>query len=350
LKPNIIKKKEKPAIRRILVIRFSSIGDIVLTTPVIRALKRHYPEAELHFLVKKAFRQVVLNNPYIDTIHTYDKEDTDATIRSLQAYQFDFVADLQKNFRSRKITGALGKPSASFPKLNIRKWLYTSFKLNTLPDKSVVDRYFSAVKKLKVTNDGAGLDYFIPVEQQTVQDDIPMSHWAGFVGCVIGGSFATKKFPVHKWIEFVNICLYPVILLGGPDDRDEGNEIAAACPGKVYNACGKFNLTESADLVKRAKVVVSNDTGLMHIAAAFKKPIVSLWGNTTPWLGMFPYYGFNDLTTNIAPLLAIEEVQGLSCRPCSKLGYARCPKKHFRCMNDIDVKQVAADVEKLWKF
>ncbi len=343
----LFNKKEKPTIKRILIIRFSSIGDIVLTTPVIRAVKRRYPDAALHFLTKKNFKQVTIYNPFIDTIHTLE-EDIDITINELKKYKFDYIADLQKNFRSRRIVDALNVPSASFPKLNIRKWLYTNFKINTLPNRSIVERYFEAVKKIGVTNDGEGLNYFIPEEKETKQDDIPMSHWAGYVGCVIGGSFATKKMPVQKWQEFVAKCPYPVILLGGPEDCEEGEQIVLQQEGKVYNACGKFNLTESADLVRRARVVVTNDTGLMHVAAAFKKPIVSLWGNTTPQMGMFPYYGFNDLKENIAPQLEIVEVNNLSCRPCSKLGHKQCPKKHFKCMNNIAIDQIVSTVERFW--
>jgi len=342
------KKKLPPPIQRILIIRFSSIGDIVLTTPIIRNLKKKYPEAELHFLIKKNFRTVIAGNPHIDVIHELD-QDLNAVIHQLRNIHFDYVIDLQKNFRSARVRRAIAARSFTFPKLNIQKWLYVNFKWNTLPDKSIVKRYFKAVEPLGVKNDGAGLDYDIAEEKATKQDDIPMGHWVGFVGCVIGGSFATKKFPIEKWSVLLPLIPYPIILLGGPEDREAGNLIAAGMEGKVYNACGKFNLTESAHLVKRAKVIVSNDTGLMHIAAAWQKPIVSLWGNTTPWLGMFPYYGYNDISHTVAPQSVIIENNNLSCRPCSKIGYYTCPKKHFRCMNDLNENEIAKNVIKLWE-
>lgn len=334
---------------KLLVIRFSSIGDIVLTTPVLRSIRRQYPEAEIHFLVKQSFKSVIVNNPNIDVIHTLDK-DINETIAGLKCYKFDHIIDLHKNLRTMRVIKALKAPVLSFDKLNFRKWLYVNFKWKVMPDKSIVERYFEGMQPLKLKNDGAGLDFFIPENLKTKQDDIPMGHWSGFVGCVIGGSYATKKMPVEKWKQLVAQCPFPIILLGGPEDRDEGNEIATADSSKVYNACGKFNITESADLVKRAKVVVTNDTGLMHIAAAFKKPIVSLWGNTTPELGMFPYYGFNNLNQNLSPLSITMEVKDLSCRPCSKIGYDSCPKKHFKCMNDLDVAQIVSQVEKFWKL
>lgn len=333
---------------KLLVIRFSSIGDIVLTTPVLRCICRQYPDAEIHFLVKQQFKPVIAYNPYIDIIHTLDK-DLNENIEELKQIKFDYVIDLHKNLRTLRVKKALKARSFTFDKLNFRKWLYVNFKWKVMPDKSIVDRYFEGLKELKIKNDGQGLDYFIPENLQTSQDDIPMGHWAGFVGCVIGGSYSTKQLPVAQWKEFVQQCPYPVILLGGPEDRDAGNEIAATDPAKVYNACGKFNITESADLVKRAKVVVSNDTGLMHIAAAFKKPVVSLWGNTTPEMGMFPYYGFNNLNQNVSQLSVMMEVKGLSCRPCSKIGFDKCPRKHFKCMKNIPVDLIVENVKRLWK-
>ncbi len=342
------KKKIKPPVQRILVIRFSSIGDIVLTTPVMRNIKRAYPDVELHFLIRKNFSAVLAGNPYIDVVHELDK-DLNGVIDHLKKIHFNYVIDLQKSFRSLRVRNALGVKSFTFPKLNIQKWLYTNFKWNALPDESIVNRYFKAVSKLGIRNDGAGLDYFIPAEKETKQDDIPMGHWAGFVGCVIGGSFATKKFPVDKWKALLQLIPYPVVLLGGPEDREDGQLIMAGNEGKVYNACGKFNLTESAHLVQRAKVIVTNDTGLMHIAAAWQKPIISLWGNTTPWLGMFPYYGYNDIQHTVALQSVTMEVTNLSCRPCSKIGYPDCPKKHFRCMNDLDENEIAKNVIKLWE-
>lgn len=333
---------------KILIIRFSSIGDLVLTTPVIRCLKKKYPDAHITLLIKKQFRQVMEYNPHIDRLEIFEG-DLKGTIQLLKKENFDFVIDLQKSFRSRKIKKSLGKAWFSFPKLNFRKWLYVRLKLNLMPDKSVVTRYFEAVKALKVSNDGRGLDFFIPDECKTKLEDIPTGHLSGFVACVIGGSFFTKRFPVQKWQEFVKKSDYPLVLLGGPEDREAGEEIAKANPGKVYNACGKFSLLESADLVQRSRVVISNDTGLMHIAAAFQKPIISLWGNTAPDMGMFPYYGQNNLKTQPSPLSVIMENKGLSCHPCSKLGYDQCPKGHFKCMNDLSIIKIQSAVHQFWK-
>lgn len=334
---------------KVLIVRFSSIGDIVLTTPVLRCIRQQRPDAQIHFLTKAAFRAVVAHNPYIDKIH-YLEDDLQRSIEELEKERFDYVADLHNNLRTLRVKKALNVGETySFPKLNIRKWLLVNLKWQLMPDKSIVERYFEALKPMGIRNDGRGLDYFIPEQARTGNEDIPLSHWAGgFVGCVIGGSYNTKKLPVEQWQKFCALTEYPIILLGGPEDREEGQRIAAQDPLRIYNACGKFNLNESADLVRRARVIVSNDTGLMHVAAAFGKPIVSLWGNTVPEFGMFPYYGSNNLNDRVSPLSVLAENKGLYCRPCSKLGYDSCPKRHFKCMKDIDIESVVNHVKKFW--
>jgi ADP-heptose:LPS heptosyltransferase len=332
---------------KILVIRFSSIGDIVLTTPVVRCLKLQKPHAEVHYLTKSAFRSIIETNPYIDKFH-FLEENLDEVIEELRKEKFDVIIDLHKNLRTLKVKKALNVQSYSYNKLNTQKWLLVNFKINFMPDQSIVERYMETVKPLGVHNDGKGLDYFIPSSVSVTNKDVPMSHWAGYVGCVIGGSYNTKKLPVEKWEEFISHVPFPVLLLGGPEDRDEGRNIAAMDPIKIYNACGKFNLNESAWLIEKARVVVSNDTGLMHMAAAFKKPVISLWGNTSADMGMFPYYGNNNLKTNPAPLSHIMEFETLYCHPCSKLGYNRCPKGHFKCMRDLDMKNAADAVKTYW--
>lgn len=333
---------------KVLVIRFSSIGDIVLTTPVVRCLKQKYPEAEVHYLTKQAYGPMLINNPFVDKIF-YLQDNLAEVVELLKKEKYDHVVDLHNNVRTLRVKKALKvKNTYAFPKLNLKKWLLVNLKVNMMPDKSIVERYFEAVRPMDVLNDGKGLDYFLPEEKRLTNKDIPMSHWGGFVGCVIGGSYNTKKLPVAQWKKFCELVPYPVMLLGGPEDKHEGLEIAEQDPIKIYNSCGKFNLNESAELVKYAKVIVSNDTGLMHIAAAFQKPIISLWGNTSPEMGMFPYYGYNNLKDRVPSQLVLMENKTISCHPCSKLGYNRCPKGHFKCMNELDMPLAVEQVKRLW--
>lgn len=336
----------------ILFIRFSSIGDIVLTTPVIRCLKQQMPHVEVHYLTKASFKSILQANKYIDHLHCLDKNNYVELINTLKNEEYDYIFDLHKNLRSlhfkRKIRASKTIIN-SFPKLNIQKWLLTNLKIHMMPDKSIVERYMETVRPLGIKNDGQGLDCFIPEEVKVSNKDIPMSHWAGYVACVIGGSYSTKRLPVEQWKKFCEIIPYPVMLLGGPEDRDAGDAICAQDNIKIYNACGKFSLAESAALVGFSKVIVSNDTGLMHIAAAYKKPVISLWGNTSPEMGMFPYYGYNDLKSNISPLSIMIEHKSLKCHPCSKIGYDKCPKGHFKCMKELSMEEVCEHVQNFWK-
>ncbi len=321
---------------KFLIIRFSSIGDIVLTTPVIRCLKKQVPGAEVHFLTRDSFRDVVAHNPYIDKVHVL-AHSWELMLEELKTEAYDYIIDLHRNTKTRRLKKQLQKKAFSFFKLNIRKYIYTAFKVNTLPQLHIVDRYLKTVESFGAKNDGAGLDYFISKQEETKKEDIPGSHYAGYIACVIGAAHGTKRWPVHKWKEFCRQLDHPIILLGGKEDAVNGDDIAATDPVKVYNACGKFKLNESADLIRKAKMVITHDTGLMHIAAAYRKPILSLWGNTVPSFGMYPYYGnrYTDVQS-----FDILQVNKLWCRPCSKIGYDKCPLGHFKCMEKITTLEV----------
>ncbi len=328
---------------KILIIRFSSIGDIVLTTPVIRCI-RQQTGAELHLLTKESFRSVVEHNPHIAKVHAIRKQVREA-LPALRAERFDFVVDLHRNLRSLQVKLALGVPSKSFDKLNWEKWLLVNLRMNRLPALHIVDRYMAAAAPLGVHNDGLGLDYFIPEEDEAaafrfLQERLPgpsgspLPHPA-FIAVVTGAAHATKRLPEDRIIELCRLLPLPAVLLGGPEEQAQGERIAAQAGPHVINACGMLKLNQSAAVVKHAAKVVTHDTGLMHIAAAFRKEIISIWGNTVPEFGMTPYYPAGmDKNTSM-------EVSGLPCRPCSKIGYADCPKGHFRCMRKIDLKVVA---------
>jgi ADP-heptose:LPS heptosyltransferase len=322
-------------VKKILIIRFSSIGDIVLTSPVVRCVKQQL-DCQLHFLAKKSFFPVLKSNPYIDKIHLLDG-DFNELATELKKEKFDFIIDLHNNLRTKRIKWKLGIPSSAFPKLNLEKWLLVNFKINRMPEVHIVDRYFRAAEQLGVKNDMKGLDYFIPEEDEINLTALPESHRNGYIGFVIGGQHSTKKLPDEKIVSICSKLNMPIVLLGGKEDIPSGEKIASFTGReKVFNACGKFSLNQSASLVKQAAKIITHDTGLMHIAAAFKKDIVSVWGNTVPEFGMYPYLpGENS---------HIAEVRGLPCHPCSKIGYDKCPKKHFYCMKLIDEQEI---VEKI---
>jgi ADP-heptose:LPS heptosyltransferase len=322
-------------VAKFLIIRFSSIGDIVLTTPVIRCLRNRYPDAEIHFLTKYAFKSIVAHNPYIDKVHTLG-DSFELMLHELANEGYDYIIDLHHNLRTLRIKRFLKNVrSFSFNKLNVEKFILTNLKINTLPKKHIVDRNLECIAMLGVVNDGLGLDYFIPAKDNLKNEDIPTAHMHGYIAVVIGAALATKKLPLHKLIELCTAIEHPIILLGGKEDYEDGKAIAEADEIKIYNACGKFNLNESADLVKKSKLVITHDTGLMHIAAALQRPIISVWGNTVPAFGMYPYYGKRS-----SMHYDVVETDKLWCRPCSKIGYKKCPLKHFNCMEKIDVNDI----------
>ncbi|MCC6411420.1 MAG: glycosyltransferase family 9 protein [Saprospiraceae bacterium] len=309
---------------KILVLRFSSIGDIVLTTPVVRCLHEQ-SGAEVHFLCKKPFASLFEGNPHLHRCWTFEK-DVNEVIKDLRKEKFDFIADLHHNLRSLRVKLALRRPSASFNKRNWEKWLLVNLHINRMPDEHIVQRYMATVKQLGVRYDGRGLDFFIRPENEVSPQDLPPHP---FVAVVIGAAHATKRLTDPQITELCTSLKLPIVLLGGKEDAARGASIAEQAGPHVSNFCGKLNLQQSASVIKQAATVCTHDTGLMHMAAALNKNMVSVWGNTVPAFGMTPFYP--EVSDAKHTLM---EVKNLSCRPCSKIGYNVCPKGHFRCMVD----------------
>ena len=323
---------------KILVIRFSSIGDIVLTTPVLRCLKNQLDgDVEIHYLTKKQFATILENNPNVTKVYTIEKS-TNEVIENLKIESYDYIVDLHKNLRSSRIKKGLKALSFSFEKLNYQKWLLTNFKINKLPKIHIVQRYLNTVKGLGIENDNKGLEYYIPEKDEVNIVELPTTHQNGYIAFAIGAQHATKRLPQHKIIEICKKINQPIVLLGGKEDVTNATEITTACGNIIFNACGKFNLNQSASLVQQAKSIITHDTGLMHIAAALNVKTISVWGNTVPDFGMYPYFPENSKQFKIV------ENKNLSCRPCSKIGHDKCPKKHFKCMEDIDEEEIVMSV------
>lgn len=310
-----------------MIIRLSSIGDIVLTSPVVRCLKQQVEGAVVHFVTKTEYAPLLKANPYIDKLHLLE-EKLDGLLDELEAENFDYIIDLHQNLRSNRIKRRLQLPAFTVKKLNLRKWLLVNWKINRMPDQHIVDRYLETLSVFDVVNDGRGLDYFIPAGESFDLKNLPATFQDGYLAFVLAGTYVTKRLPPEKSAEICRRITCPVVLLGGKQEAETGEEIAARCGPRVLNLAGKTTLNESASLVKEARLVLTNDTGMMHMAAAFQKKILSFWGNTVPEFGMTPYQP--------DPASQIMQVENLGCRPCSKLGFERCPKKHFRCMNDIN--------------
>lgn len=321
--------------KRILIIRFSSIGDIILTTPVVRGLRSKYPNADIRFVTKPQFAELVEPNPHLNGVFKLEGGIKDLA-NELKAFNPDLVVDLHHNLRTRILKTLIGGKWLSFNKLNVEKWLTVNLKVNRLPDVHIVDRYLETVKSLGEEADGKGLDFFFPKDFES--PEILTGFENGFVAVVVGAKFKTKQLPKHKLIELCDGMKKPIMLIGGPEDKELADDICSNSGGQLHNGCGVYSIAQSAWMLKQADAVITHDTGVMHIAAAFNKKIVSVWGNTIPEFGMYPY---------LANESYLSEVSDLNCRPCSKIGYAKCPKGHFKCMEDQDIDKIISKTNQL---
>jgi len=300
-------------------------------------VKQQLPDTEIHFVTKKSFAMVTAENPYIDKFFYLD-DDLDGLITLFKNERYDHIVDLHNNFRSNKIKRMLGVKYSTIKKLSLQKILLTQLNINTMPGRHITLRSLDAVACLGVKDDGKGLDYFISSQDEVQPHDIPTSHVLGFLALVIGASYFTKKLPLHKLQALCAAIDFPIMLIGGPEDRLIGDAIAAADPVKIYNACGKFSLNESADLIRKSKFVISHDTGMQYIACAYKKKGLAIWGATSPALDVAPFFGSNANTDDIF----YENISvNTWCQPCSKYGEDHCPLGHFNCMEKQDVSGIA---------
>jgi ADP-heptose:LPS heptosyltransferase len=326
---------------KVLVIRFSSMGDIVLTTPVVRVLKTQLNDAEVHFAIQDKFSVLMESNPYINKVQILGRS-LQNFIKQLKGERYDYIIDLHHDLRTRIIKTALGVKAFSFNKLNLQNWLLVNLKINRLPNVHLVDRYLDTLKPLGLKADALGLDYFIPEKDNVPLDWLPPEFQKGYVAYAMDAQHNTKKLPIKRMIELCDKINKPIVLLGGKEDFEAAEVVREFFERPIqseyesgltelekktiiFNACGKFNVNQSASLIKNARYVFAHDTDSMHVAAAFKKEVFSIWGNTIPEFGMYPY----------RTRFTVLENKKADCRPCSKIGYAACPKGHFKCMNEI---------------
>ena len=315
---------------KVLVIRFSSIGDVVLTTPILRCLKEQ-KSCEVHYVVKKKYLQVLENNPHVDRFHTIERS-VKKIITDLKKEQFDFVFDLQNNLNSFRIKKKINSVYFTVNKKNWQKFLLIYLRWNVLND-HVVDRYFECISKAGFHNDNKGLDHYLPSDL-SVDYDISKS----FAVWCLGASHHKKKLTKEQIVEVCNGMVTPVVLIGGPNEKAIAEEISKKTVHPfVTNLCGSISLNESAYLVKKSAFVLTNDTGIMHIAAAYQKKIVSFWGCTKPSIGF-------------APLVTPEKSKMLLSKksnyPCSKHG-KYCRYGCRGCIKDIHPQEISKVVAEM---
>ena len=308
--------------KKILIVRFSSLGDILLTTPLIRSLKTKYKQLSIDFVIKNQFKDVVLNNPYINNVYSIKTfEETGKLKKILSNNKYDVVIDLQNNIRSRKLINDISQNIFRFTKPTLSKFLLVKFKINLLKEIIPIPiRYANSLPDFYP--DEEGLDLFLPTDITA-----KINKNADIIGLCPGSVHKTKMWPEEYFIKLGNLLVqngYEIVLFGGKSDR----EICAKISGKISNALDLSNdnkLYETSINMKQCKTVICNDSGLMHTAVASKVPVIALFGSTVKEFGFAPYKSKS---------LVIEN-NSLSCRPCSHIGLAKCPKKHFKCMKTL---------------
>lgn len=296
-----------------------------------------YEGVEIHYLTKNKFRSIVDSNPYITKVYGIDKS-TNEVIEELKSEQYHYIIDLHRNLRSARVKRALKELSFAFEKYNWEKWLYVNFGINKMPKEHIVDRYMATIARFNIQNDNKGLDFFIPDGKELKDDVLPESHRSGFIAIGIGAAHWRKKPRKEQYISLCNQLNFPIALVGGPAEKELGNEIVEATGHHVWNTAGTLSLNESASLVRQCKLIITPDTGIMHIASAFKKPIISIWGATVPDFGMYPYQNES--------LNEMIQADHLTKRPCSKLG-TKCKYKECRCIDELPLERVVAVAEEV---
>ena len=323
---------------KILIVRFSSLGDVVLSTPVPRLLRGKYPDSVIHFITKKEYCSVYYNNKSVDKVIEFNNNLYE-TILNLRREKYDLVIDLHNNLRSNFLKLFLIKPHLTYNKQFFRRWIYTNFKILTNID-HISTSYVNTLSKLDIFDDGKGLDFNVDKKEITKLNNYPLD-FSKCSAVVIGAKHFTKRLPEKKIIELCDKINGPVALIGGKQEMEIAenieiffnssntldNDIRNKLNKKtiIYNFCGKLSIQGSAGIIKLSKNVFTHDTGFMHIASALDKKIFVVFGSTHHNLGFYPYQ----------TSFSVIENKSLHCRPCTKIGLASCPVKHFKCMNDI---------------
>ena len=317
---------------KILVVRFSSIGDIILTTPILRCLKSQL-DCDIDFLTKRSYQNLLLSNTNIRDIYTLN-EKTNDTINFLRNKEYDIIIDLQSNLRSLNIRLGLKVKSFVVKKLNIKRYILIYFGINLL-NNHIVDRYFKTVRNLKVYNDNKGIDYILSNETK-----LKFKTDKDYISWCIGGTYEAKKLSVKQISSVINKLNTDVVLIGGAAEKKMAAEIIKnTISKKVLSFCGEISIEESALLIKKSKLFLTNDTGMMHIASAFNSPIISFWGCTKPSLG-FSAYMPNKKSENI--------IIEITKRPCSKHG-KNCRFQSKGCIKEIDYTTISKTITRLIK-
>lgn len=320
--------------KKILIIRLSSLGDILLATPLIRTFKKKYPHVKIDFLIKGQYKDVLLNNPFLENIILYceEKKKLNSLIDELKKTNYDLIIDLQNNRRSSFLTSKLNAKILKFNKRDFDKFLLVNFKINLMKNADTIPQRYANTVELKL--DDEGLDLFTSNKSSNLfEENIK------YIGFAPGSRHFTKMWLKEYYIELGNLLNqkgYKIALLGGKDDKNICSEISSKITDSI-NLSNDDDILQIAADMKKCLAVICNDSGLMHAACAVKIPVLTFFGSTVREFGFTPYKNKNIILENT----------GLSCRPCTHIGKSYCPKGHFKCMKEISPKSAFENLIKL---
>lgn len=331
---------------RVLIIRLSSIGDIILTTPILKQLKEKYKNITLDFLVLENFKEAIKGVPYIDNLILFNKEKNDGYSKikkfanQLSDNNYDYIFDLHDKVRSKLISKEIAKKGAKIYTYSKRKWwkslLVKTRLIKYEVDNTIVKNYFKPFEKFGLKYQGEELLFTF-----TKKDLENVNEYTNLFAIAPGASKETKKWTIEgfgklakKLYEYYKI---KTALLGGKEDFERSEKINKISGNVCINLCGKLSLKESGALLSKTKLLITNDSGPFHIGRGVGCKTYVIFGPTNP--NMFEYTEKNKLIYKNEP-----------CSPCSLHGDKKCPKGHFNCMKNIDENLIFQEIKKDIKY
>lgn len=298
------------------------MGDILLTSPLIRSIKNQNPSLQIDFVLKEEFFELLKNNPYLTNIYKYSKEisEKEKLIRTLKSNNYERIIDLQNNNRSRQINYRLRKKIFQFSKNNFKKFLLVHFKINRLKNAPQIPVRYAKAAGIKLDNEG--LEIF--TDNNIADSRLELNK--KYIGLCPGAKHFTKRWPKEYFIDLgkmLETSGYRVALFGSADESETIKEIESQL-GNALNLCNESILQTAANM-KMCKAIYTNDSGTMHLSCAVDVPVIAFFGSTVKEFGFFPYKNQN----------VVLEIENLPCRPCTHIGRDSCPLKHFKCMKEI---------------
>ncbi|CUS78141.1 heptosyltransferase-2 [Candidatus Kryptonium thompsonii] len=325
--------------QKILIIRLSSIGDIVLATPLIRVLRNKFTASQIDFIVKKEFSELLKFNPNLTNLIEFDSKNGFKELLKLKILilkeRYDLIIDIHNNLRSLFLRTLSGAKVVKINKRIFKRFLLVKFKVNLYKNAiHTVEKYIEPVSKFSIKNDNQGLEVFVPEDTiDKMKKKINFSERDLYIAIAPSAKHETKRWLPERFAqlgdELVEKFNAKIILLGGKEDKARCEIVEHLMKNKPINLCGQTTLLESSAVLSLCKLLITNDSGLMHIGSAMKTKIVAIFGSTVKEFGFFPY-GTQSIVVE----------KNIPCRPCSHIGREKCPKGHFKCMRDIEVEDV----------